>query len=69
LDILPDRSAAGTIFESIKIFGFSTSSNFQLMASIIHPFTVLKPGDDFVVWEARVFYAIILKLKPVLSHL
>jgi hypothetical protein len=36
--------------------------------NIIHPITALKP-DDFVLWEARVFDAIILKLKPVLSHL
>jgi hypothetical protein len=53
LDILPDCSAAGTIFESINI---------------ICPFTSLKP-DDFIALEARVFDAISLKLKSVLSHL
>jgi len=37
--------------------------------NIIRTFTAFKPGVDFVVWEARVFDAIILKLKPVLSHL
>jgi hypothetical protein len=37
--------------------------------NIIHPFIALKAGDEFVVWEGRVFDAIILKLKPVLSHL
>jgi hypothetical protein len=37
--------------------------------NIICTFTAFKPGDDFVVWEGRVLDAIILKLKPVLSHL
>jgi len=37
--------------------------------NIICPFTALRPGDDFVVWETRVFDAIILKMNPVLSNL